>query len=63
MFARAINAQGHNLRLEIWLAGCHIAIYDEFGKQLCRLRARRCATSKEFSCPQANGFVISEKAP
>jgi hypothetical protein len=32
-FAPAINMQGHNLRLAIWIAGWHIAIYDEFGKQ------------------------------
>ena len=39
-FARAINAQGHNVRLGIWLAGWHIAIYDQFGEQPHRLGAR-----------------------
>jgi hypothetical protein len=29
-FARAISTQGHNVRLEIWLAGWHIEIYEEF---------------------------------
>ena len=28
VFARAIDAQCHNLRLEIWLAGWRIAIYE-----------------------------------
>jgi transcription antitermination factor NusA-like protein len=31
--ARAISTQGRNLRREIWLAGWHIEIYDEFGEQ------------------------------
>jgi S1-C subfamily serine protease len=31
--ARAISTQGRNLRLDIWLAGWHIEIYDEFGEQ------------------------------
>jgi hypothetical protein len=39
-FARAISTQGHNVRLEIWLAGWRIAIYDEFGGQPHRLGAR-----------------------
>lgn len=39
-FARAINAQGHNVRLGIWLAGWHIAIYDEFGEQPHRFGGR-----------------------
>jgi hypothetical protein len=39
-FARAISKQGHNVRLGIWLAGWHIAIYDEFGEQPHRFGAR-----------------------
>jgi hypothetical protein len=39
-FARAISTQGQNMRLEIWLAGLRIAIYDEFGGQPHRLGAR-----------------------
>jgi hypothetical protein len=39
-FARAISAQGHNVRLAIWLAGWHIAIYDEFGEQPHRFGGR-----------------------
>jgi hypothetical protein len=39
-FARAISAQGHNVRLEIWLAGWHIAIYDQFGEQPQRFGGR-----------------------
>ena len=39
-FARAISTQGHNVRLEIWLAGWRIAIYDEFGEQHHRFGAR-----------------------
>jgi hypothetical protein len=39
-FARATNAQGRNVRLGIWLAGWHIAIYDEFGEQPHRFGAR-----------------------
>jgi hypothetical protein len=31
--AHAINTQGHNVRLEIWLAGWHIAVYDEVGER------------------------------
>jgi hypothetical protein len=32
-FARAISTKGRNVRLEIWLCGWRIAIYDEFGEQ------------------------------
>ena len=39
-FARAISTPGHNVRLGIWLAGWHIAIYDEFGEQPDRFGAR-----------------------
>jgi transcription antitermination factor NusA-like protein len=39
-FARATSAPGHNVRLGIWLAGWHIAIYDEFGEQPHRFGAR-----------------------
>ena len=39
-FARAISTPGHNVRLGIWLAGWHIAIYDQFGEQPHRLGAR-----------------------
>jgi transcription antitermination factor NusA-like protein len=38
-FAPAINTQGHDVRLEIWLAGWRIAIYDESADQPHRLRA------------------------
>jgi transcription antitermination factor NusA-like protein len=31
--ARAISTPGHNVRLGIWLAGWHIAIYEQFGRQ------------------------------
>jgi transcription antitermination factor NusA-like protein len=39
-FAQAISTPGHNVRLGIWLAGWHIAIYDEFGEQPHRFGAR-----------------------
>jgi transcription antitermination factor NusA-like protein len=39
-FARAISTHGHNVRLGIWLAGWHIAIYEQFGEQPRRLGAR-----------------------
>jgi hypothetical protein len=39
-FARAISTRGHDVRLGIWLASWHIAIYDEFGEQLHRFGAR-----------------------
>jgi transcription antitermination factor NusA-like protein len=39
-FARAFSTPGHNVRLGIWLAGWHIAIYDEFGEQPHRLGVR-----------------------
>jgi transcription antitermination factor NusA-like protein len=39
-FARAISTPGHNVRLGIWLAGWHIAIYEQFGEQPHRLGAR-----------------------
>jgi transcription antitermination factor NusA-like protein len=39
-FARAISTPGHNVRLGVWLAGWHIAIYDQFGEQPHRLGAR-----------------------
>ena len=39
-FARAISTPGHNVRLGIWVAGWHIAIYDQFGEQPHRLGAR-----------------------
>jgi transcription antitermination factor NusA-like protein len=39
-FARAISKPGHNVRLGIWLAGWHVAIYDRFGEQPNRLGAR-----------------------
>lgn len=39
-FARAISAAGNNVRLGIWVAGWHIAIYDQFGEQPHRLGAR-----------------------
>jgi hypothetical protein len=39
-FARAISMPGHNVRLGIWLAGWHIAIYEQFGEQPYRLGAR-----------------------
>ena len=39
-FARAIRARGHNVRLGIWLAGWHIAIYEQFGEQPHRLGVR-----------------------
>jgi transcription antitermination factor NusA-like protein len=39
-FASAISTQGHNVRLEIWLAGWHIAIYDESGEQPRGIGAR-----------------------
>jgi transcription antitermination factor NusA-like protein len=32
-FARATTAQGRNVRLEIWLAGWQIDVYDEFAEQ------------------------------
>jgi transcription antitermination factor NusA-like protein len=38
--ARAISTPGHNVRLEIWLAGWHIAIYEQFGGQTHRLGLR-----------------------
>jgi transcription antitermination factor NusA-like protein len=38
--SRAFSTQGHNVRLGIWLAGWHIAIYDEFGEQPHRFGAR-----------------------
>jgi transcription antitermination factor NusA-like protein len=39
-FARATSTPGHNVRLGIWLAGWHIAIYDEFGEQPHRFGGR-----------------------
>jgi hypothetical protein len=39
-FARAISAPRDNVRLGIWLAGWHVAIYDEFDEQPDRLGAR-----------------------
>jgi hypothetical protein len=39
-FAPAISTPGHNVRLGIWLAGWHIAIYDQFGEQHHRFGAR-----------------------
>ena len=39
-FARAISTPGHNVRLGIWLAGWHIAIYDQFGEQPHRFGGR-----------------------
>ena len=39
-FARAVSTPSRNVRLEIWLAGWRIAIYDEFGGQPHRLGAR-----------------------
>jgi hypothetical protein len=39
-FARTKSTQGHNVRLGIWLAGWHIAIYDEFGEPPHRFGAR-----------------------
>ena len=39
-FARAISTPGHNVRLGIWLAGWHIAIYEQFGEQPHRLGVR-----------------------
>ena len=39
-FARAISTPRHNVRLGIWLAGWHIAIYDRFGEQPHRFGAR-----------------------
>jgi hypothetical protein len=39
-FQRAISTPGHNVRLGIWLAGWHIAIYDQFGEQPHRFGAR-----------------------
>ena len=39
-FARAISTPGHNVRLWIWLAGWHIAIYEQFGEQPHRLGVR-----------------------
>jgi transcription antitermination factor NusA-like protein len=39
-FARAISAHCHNVRLGIWLAGWHIAIYDEFNEQPHRFGGR-----------------------
>jgi hypothetical protein len=39
-FARAISTPGHNVRLGIWLAGWHIAIYDQFGEQPQRFGGR-----------------------
>ena len=39
-FARAISTPGHNVRLGIWVAGWHIAIYDQFGEQPHCLGAR-----------------------
>jgi hypothetical protein len=39
-FAPALSTPGHNVRLEIWLAGWHIASYDEFGEQRHRFGAR-----------------------
>jgi hypothetical protein len=39
-FARAISTPGHNVRLGIWLAGWHIAVYDQFGEQHHRFGAR-----------------------
>ena len=38
--ARTLNPQGRNMRLEIWLAGWHIGVYDEFGEKPRRLGAR-----------------------
>jgi transcription antitermination factor NusA-like protein len=38
--ARAISTPGHNVRLGIWLAGWHIAIYEQFGGQPHRLGVR-----------------------
>jgi hypothetical protein len=39
-FARAISMPRHNVRLGVWLAGWHIAIYDEFDEQPHRLGAK-----------------------
>ncbi|MFZ3303878.1 MAG: hypothetical protein WBS15_12865 [Mycobacterium sp.] len=39
-FARAISTPGHNVRLGIWLAGWHIAIYEQFGERPHRLGVR-----------------------
>ena len=39
-FARTKSTQGHNVRLGVWLAGWHIAIYDEFGEQPHHFGAR-----------------------
>jgi len=39
-FARTKSTPGHNVRLGIWLAGWHIAIYEQFGEQPRRLGAR-----------------------
>jgi transcription antitermination factor NusA-like protein len=39
-FARAISAPGNNVRLGIWLAGWHIAIYGQFGEQPHHFGAR-----------------------
>jgi len=39
-FARTISAPGNNVRLGIWLAGWHIAIYDQFGEQPHHFGAR-----------------------
>jgi len=39
-FARTKSTPGHNVRLGIWLAGWHIAIYEQFGEQPHRLGVR-----------------------
>jgi hypothetical protein len=39
-FARTKSTPGHNVRLGIWLAGWHIAIYEQFGEQPHRPGAR-----------------------
>jgi hypothetical protein len=38
-FARGISTLDHNVRLEIWLAGWHIEVYEECGEQTHRCSA------------------------
>jgi transcription antitermination factor NusA-like protein len=47
-FAAAISTQGRNVRLVIWLAGWHIAIYDEFVE---RRRSAKMLHRKWFHSP------------
>lgn len=49
-FARSVSTPGQNVRLEIWLAGWRIAIYDEFGGQPHRLGPRWLTPQRYSLC-------------